>query len=451
MKFSGRILTAATIAAFSLGCDAEPVATAAASTGPAPAPTVLITQQPVVTGAATDVGQSLAMNDPGGSAPVDVEVRAAQEWVRRVPGSTDKLVDLGRAWIAKARQANETGFYAHAKATAELVLARDPENHMARELLAQVRINTHAFEEALALCEEVLAKDAESLVALAIKSDALYELGRNNEAITTADKLLELKPNLASYTRAAFFQWLRGDLPEALKSSKFAIEASNDPAKPEPRAYALVQTANFFFHKGDYDGADEGYKQALKLVSDYPTALVGRGRVATAKGEPKRAVEFLSVAFKAAPHADTAWRLGDARAASGDEAGAAEAYGKVSEIGKDDDKRTVSLYLSTKNLQSEQALALANAEMKIRPGVYTQDALAWALYRNGKFEEAKAASDKATKLGTKDALLIYHAGAIDIALGKVDEGKAKIKQALELNPQFDPTAAVEAKVLLEKE
>jgi tetratricopeptide (TPR) repeat protein len=434
-----------------LGCDPTP--SAEASTGvPTPAAS---TASPIPVAPTPnadlpeDLRTSLALVDPSGTQPVDQEVRVAQEWVRRLPKSTEKLVLLGRAWIAKARHANESGYYAHAKSAAELVLAREPESHLARELLAQVAINFHRFEEALALSEEVFTKDDESLIALAIASDSLYELGRDAEAVRLADKLVDLKPDLASYTRVAFFQWLRGDHGMALRSSKLAIEAGSDAALPEPKAYALVQTSNFFFHKGDYDGADEGYKQALKLVTDYPPALVGRARVATAKGEPQRAVEFLRVAFKQAAHADTAWRLGDALAASGDTAGAEAAYRDVLRVGTDDDKRTVSLFLSTKSRDLPLALELARDEMKLRPGLYTKDALAWALHRNGQHEEAKKLSDEARALGTKDAMLLFHAGAIRLALGD-EKGRVFLQKALALNPEFDPTGAAEARALLAK-
>jgi hypothetical protein len=44
---------------------------------------------------------------------------------------------------------------------------------------------------------------------------------------------------------------------------------------------------------------------------------------------------------------------------------------------------------------------------------------------------------------------VNHAGAIEIALGKPDDGRAKVKAALELNPAFDPVAAPKARALLE--
>lgn len=401
-------------------------------------------------GEASSSAMALAMAPPGDGSPVDGEVRAAQLWVKRLPKSTDKLIELGRAWVMKARHTADPGYYLHARACVELVLEREPQSHLARELLAQVQNNQHQFLEAKDTCEQVLAKDAESLLTLAVYADVLYELGRVEEAITTADKLALLKPDLPSYMRVSFFQWLRGDVGAALRSAKLGIESSNDPDRPEPKAYALVQAASYFFHRGDYDGADEGYKKAASTFADYPPALVGRGRVALAKGDAKRAAELLLIAYKQAPLVETAWRLGDARSAAGDKAGAEEAFGWAVKEGRRSDPRTLSLFYSTKNRDIPEALRLAEEEMKVRPGIYTLDAYAWALHRSGKAAEARSAIDKATRFGTRDALLLYHAGAIRIAGGDREGGEKLVNEALALSPKFDPVGAVEAAELVKR-
>lgn len=380
---------------------------------------------------------------------MDGEVRAAQAWVKRVPKSNDKIIELGRAWVQKARHSGDPGFYLNAKACGDLVVAREPSNHLARELFAQVMLSQHQFAEAKDMCEQVFLRDAESLPALSVYADVLFELGRMNEAAAAADKLVELKPNLASYMRVSYFQWLKGDMKSALASAKLGIQASNDPGKPEPKAYALVQTANYFFHRGDYDGADAGYKEAASVFADYPPALVGRGKVALAKGDPARAAELFALAFKAIPLVETAWRLGDARLAAGDEKGAEEAYREVVKLGRSTDARTLAHFYAVKNRDAEEALKLAEAEMKVRPGLYTQEVYAWALYRNGKFAEAQTAIDRALSFGTKDASLLYHAGAITIANGDKKAGIRRVKAALKLSPKFDWTGAPEAEKLLE--
>src|SRR5512133_740783 len=84
-------------------------------------------------------------------------------------------------------------------------------------------------------------------------------------------------------------------------------------------------------------------------------------------------------------------------------------------------------------------------ERTIRDDLYTEDAYAWALYRAGRIEAARVATDRATALGTPDARLLYHAGAIRLAGGDGDAGRALIRAALELNPTFDLTGSAEAR------
>ena len=60
----------------------------------------------------------------------------------------------------------------------------------------------------------------------------------------------------------------------------------------------------------------------------------------------------------------------------------------------------------------DEALRLARQERERRRDVYTCDALAWALYKKGLYAEARAASDEALRLGTRDPRLLYHASAV---------------------------------------
>jgi tetratricopeptide (TPR) repeat protein len=173
------------------------------------------------------------------------------------------------------------------------------------------------------------------------------------------------------------------------------------------------------------------------------------GRAALALGHPDAARDRLEKAFAKNRLPESAWRLGDALSALGDVRSAEQAYERVIAEGRRGDKRTLALFLATKNRSSAEALRLAEAEMKVRPGVYTEDVLAWALYRNGRIEEAKSLVLRATELGTLEPLFLYHAGAIRLKAG---ESKARelIERALAVSPNFDPTAAAEARALLEE-
>jgi tetratricopeptide (TPR) repeat protein len=142
------------------------------------------------------------------------------------------------------------------------------------------------------------------------------------------------------------------------------------------------------------------------------------------------------------------WLLADAKEAAGDAKGAEEARAKVVKTGRQTDPRTLAQFYATKGIEAAEALKLAEEELKVRGDIYTQDALAWALYRAGKLKEAREASDKATAIGTKDARLLYHAGAIRIGLGDKAAGEKLVREALKMNPKFDLTGAAEAEKLL---
>ncbi|HLM73744.1 MAG TPA: tetratricopeptide repeat protein [Polyangiaceae bacterium] len=426
--------------------DSDPPAASSAAPGgsaiPTPAPTTPPTED-------TPLGRAraLALAKSGGSTPIDREIDLLQKRVEKIPKVTDTWILLGRAWVRKARESTDPGFYLNASACADIVLSMREDDRLALNLRSLVLLNEHKFADARDLAEQVLLKAPDDLMALATQSDALLELGRFDEASAAAQKMMDLKPNLPSFSRASYIRWLRGDIEGAKTAIRKAIDG-RDPNEPEPGAWAIVQAAMIFWHLGDYGGADAGFDKALQLFSDYPPALAGKGRVALAKGDAARAVELLASSYQKSPLVETAWLLADAKEAAGDAKGAEEARARVVKTGRQTDPRTLAQFYATKGIETAEAIRLAEEELKVRGDIYTQDALAWALYRAGKFKEAREASDKAIALGTKDARLLYHAGAIRIALGDKEAGEKLVGEALKLNPKFDLTGSVEAEKLL---
>ncbi|NUO47718.1 MAG: tetratricopeptide repeat protein [Polyangiaceae bacterium] len=439
MKVTGAIQGSVVLALALLlsACDGPPRADAATATAPPPAATA---------SPAANAEHALATADPGGDAAVDQLIRSYVAAAKKSDRAEDWVL-LGRAWIRKARETADAGYYLHARACAEAVLSRDPEHSMALDLLGLTQLSQHRFEDALSTADRVLAMKADQIAALGNKSDALLELGRYDEAIAAASSMVDLKPSLPSYSRASYLSWLSGDEKAALESARLAIESANDPTDPEPRCYAMVQAAAIFLHKGDYEGADIGYQRALKDCPDYPPALLGRGRAALALGKADAAVTYLSAAKKGSRSIEILWRLGDALEASGKKTEAEEMYVELIKRGEREDPRTVAQFLATKGRDLEKAIALATAEMKERPGIYTEDALAWSLFKAGRTDEAAVLAARSARLGTRDAALLYHAGAIAMKRGD-DKGRGLVERALELSPAFDPTGVREARALL---
>jgi tetratricopeptide (TPR) repeat protein len=398
--------------------------------------------------AVEDRAHFLALLNPSGQDALDARIRELEARAQHTPTKAEAWVALGQVWVRKARSDGDSLHYLSADACAEVALRLSPGDRGALDVRGLVLLNGHRFEEARILAQSVVDRAPEDASAWGNLSDALTDLGRYRDAARAAQRMMDLKPNLSSYARASYLLWLRGEVTGAKESARLAIDAGGDPRDPEPLAWVLVQAANIFWHEGDYEGAEAGFNRALEAKPDFPPALVGKARVALAQGRPAAASVLLQEAFAKRPLAETAGLLADARRLSGDRTGAEAAEREVFREGRSGDGRTLSLYLSTHGRDADEALLLAERELSTRDDVYTEDALAWALYRKGRLAEARAASDKATALATPDARLLYHAGAIRLASGERPAGVALLKQALALNPGFDPVSAPEAQALL---
>jgi tetratricopeptide (TPR) repeat protein len=403
------------------------------------------TQPPQAVG---DRHRFLALLEPEGRLAVDVRIRGLQARLKNAPTKAEAWVELGQAWVRKARSSGDALHYLSADACAEVALQLSPQDRGALDLRGLTLLNEHRFEEARRLAQSVVDKAPEDAPAWGNLSDALTDLGRYNEAARAAQRMMDLKPNLASYARASYLLWLRGDVQGAKESARLAIDAGGDIRDPEPLAWVLVQAATLFWHEGDHDGAEAGFDRALEAKPGFPPALVGKARLALARGQPAAAAVLLQQALEARPLAETAGLLADARRLSGDGPGAEAAEQEVFRQGRSGDGRSLSLYLSTHNRDADEALTLAERELSTRDDVYTEDALAWALYRKGRLAEARLASDKSLALATPDARLLYHAGAIRLAAGESVAGLALVKRALALNPGFDPVGSPEARAFL---
>jgi tetratricopeptide (TPR) repeat protein len=385
-----------------------------------------------------------------GASRLDATLREQERRAVKNSESIEPWLALGAAWIAKARATSDPGFYLNADACADAALALSPRDRSAKNLRGLVFLNDHRFRDARDVARAVLAEDAGDSTAWGTLSDAELELGNIADAERAAQRMLDAKPSLASYSRGAYLRWLRGDVTAAKVLGAQAIRAGRENADREPIAWAIVQAALIFWNEGDYPGAARGFDLALTEFPEYPPALVGKGRVALAGGHYAEAAAHFERAHAKAPLVETAWLLGEAKTLAGDAAGADAAFTTVIANGRGHDPRTLSLFLSSVRRNPEEAERLARAELTARPGPYTKDALAWALYRRGAYAEARALSEDVVSLGVPDARLLFHAGAIRIASGDAS-GKNLVRHALRLNPSFDVVEAEEARELLSRE
>jgi Flp pilus assembly protein TadD len=91
---------------------------------------------------------------------------------------------------------------------------------------------------------------------------------------------------------------------------------------------------------------------------------------------------------------------------------------------------------------------VAEREVARRRDVHTLDAYAWALYRSGRFAEARRTLEQVLAVGIREASMLYHAGAIAARLGDRATAVARLRESLGLNPVSE--VAAEARRALER-
>jgi tetratricopeptide (TPR) repeat protein len=380
----------------------------------------------------------LCVQTPAGTAAADAALVKHAAQAREKPDEGDRWTALGRDWVRKARVESKPLLYRNAQACATVALEHSPDDAAALGLRALVWLNEHRFAEVRELASAIVARDPDDAMTWGMLSDAELELGNLEAAMQSAQRMMDLKPNLPSYGRAAHLRWLQGDTAGAKRIYRQAIEAGRAYADREPSAWMTVQVALIFWHEGDYEGADAGLDLALAELPNYAPALEAKGRVALSRGDYPSVVRSLTRALELHASVESRWLLGDAYALLGNRVAAERSYARVVQDGRLSDPRTLALFYATKDRDPAEAVELAQQEYATRKDIYTKDALAWALYRAGDSKRADRLSRDAIATGTPDARLLYHAGAIRAAAGDAAAGRELMARAQQLNPRFDP-------------
>jgi tetratricopeptide (TPR) repeat protein len=348
--------------------------------------------------------------------------------VKEHPDDPAAQVKLATAYMRKQRAGGDPTYFERAEATVRKALTLAPNDFEARKVLAWVLGGQHRFEEARRLAKLLIAENPADSWAYGVLADAEAELGNYPAAVDTVQKMVDLKPNLSSYSRAAHMRALHGDAEGAIEAFDLAIEAGS-ARDPEARAWCYTQKGDARFATGNPAEALTEYQRALDLLLGYPLALAGAARCQAALGKRDEAMRSYEAAIRALPRPDWSIALGDLKAASGDKSGAADQYAaaqaaiRAQPPGPDSD-RLLAHFLADHEGDAHEAVKLARRAAVQRTDIVTSDTLAWTLYRAGKYPEAWTASKRARRLGTQDASFLFHAGMIAKRLpGRATEGR----------------------------
>jgi tetratricopeptide (TPR) repeat protein len=361
---------------------------------------------------------AVVLIEPTDHTALDQQIVAVQQ---RLPHSVQpaaELERLGWLFVAKARASSDPGFYTLAGIAADALEKNFHHETEAWLLQGHVLHTRHRFAEAEALARRLVAARGEA-DDYALLGDALYDEGKTAEAAVAYQQLMDLRPGLEAYSRAANIRWLKGDLAGAIMLQAEAVRAGS-ARDPATLAWTLTRLGQLTWTQGRADDAAALARRASELLPDFPAALILQGRLLLAAGRANEALVPLARAVAVLPLPEPRWVYAEALRAAGRESEAKSIEASLVRDGAAEDPRTVALFLSTDGRDAAEAARLATDELANRADVLTHAACALALAEAGRADEAVVHAHAALAEGTIDAHLLLQAGRALALAGQPD-------------------------------
>ena len=379
------------------------------------------------------------------------DTRELERAVRDRPNDTRSLVLLGYAYQQRWRETADASNLPRSEAALRRAARLDPRDALAVTGLGSLALIRHDFRAALALGRKAQRLAPSSARGYGVVGDALLELGRYEQAFRAFERMVALRPSIASYARIAYARELLGDLRGARAAMQLAADAAF--GQREPAAWANVELAKLELRAGRVARAERHLRVALALFPGYVFAAEQLARVEASRGNVRRAIGHARRAADAVPLPQFVSLLADLYERTGDRRAARQQIATVGAIDRllaANGVRTdveSAVFDADHRIGAPTLVARARAARADRPSILGDDALAWALARTGRCDEARTWSERSLRLGTRDALLYFHRAEIERCAGDRGAARSWARRALALDPAFSVRWAPVAKRL----
>ncbi|MEY2558633.1 MAG: hypothetical protein QOE34_2058 [Verrucomicrobiota bacterium] len=361
-------------------------------------------------------------------------------------GAWNKLAD------ARLRLLASTGDLTYLTRAAEAVerslKISNPEfNRAGLALRVRVELASHRFKEAQQSAQQLRTIMPDSAYPLGLLGDAYFNLGEYAACARVWDQMLALDQSvLLTEPRLAQLDLIHGQVANARERLEKIVAASRklEPAAPDIVAWACVQLGELAFRSGDWESAGQQYDAALVAQPDYYAGLDHLAELRGAQGRIEEAIALYTRVIERVARPEFMQALGDLFLFVGKTAEAKPWHDRALAVYLASAEHGEALYLhhlagfyADSVNDPDKAVELARRDLTLRHGIQAYDTLGWALYKAGKFEEARDAITQALVSGTKDPHILYHAGTILMRAGDITGGAAKLQEALVANPRYN--------------
>ena len=384
----------------------------------------------------------------------DLDIEFYQRRVERDPRSARDYAQLAGLYLQRARETADNGDLLRAEQNAHRSLSlRTDRNAGGFGVLASSLLAQHRFAEARDVACQLVADDSTSIAARGLLAETEFELGDYGSAGWMLGSLAIYRDNLSVAPRLARWQELHGHAEEARRLLRSARDqAARLHGMPtEQLAWFDLRLGDLALRNGHLGEAERELRRGLTIAPHDYRILGAMARLEASRQHWPSTISYGEQAIASALDPATLGLLGDAYRSIGDSAKAGEYY-RTMELAvlhqPGPFHRAWSLFLLDHERDVPRVLAKVQEEIQTRRDIYGYDLLAWALHKSGDDRRAAAAMRHALALGTRDAMLFYHAGMIALGAGDETGAREYMKEALEVNPHWDPFQPARARAVL---
>lgn len=382
------------------------------------------------------------------TSPADGLIELYKQKIKEDPDDYLNYTKLGESYIQKGREIGSIKPYLQAEEALKKAVELYPDGYAAYIYLGQVSSYTHNFNKTIQYAKKAIELKPEKSVPYGLLGDAYMELGRYEEAGKAYRTASIISSGFYSLSRISQLRDLTGDTEGAVQTMKEALnQAASGNLPIENRAWANVMLGSLHLKEGKIEEAEGYYEKALGIFQDYYLALGQLAQLHVMTGEYEEAATLYERAIELNPRPQYYLALCEIYEVLGmserseKSCRKAEArYEEYYESGIKGHSRELVLYYADKDIKLNSALELAIRDSEDTEDIYAYDTLAWAYYKTGSMDKAGDAINKALRMGTKDAVLYYHAGMISYKLGDKEKAEKYFHLVLSTNPFFDKDA-----------
>jgi tetratricopeptide (TPR) repeat protein len=387
---------------------------------------------------------------------VQREIAFYLERLRNQPNSAVNSAALATAYLRMARLNGQGNWYLLANQSAQKSLAILPINNT-EALLVQARLAEaqHDFEAALRLVKPLDGQKE----AIALQVTTNLAMGRLAAADRAAQQSVDQNLSLSAFTLLALVKSAQGRDQEALQNFRYALDVE-EPGEFSHSARTRTLMGRFFYERGQLDTAEGFYREALRILPDYPLAQVNLAQLAIRRGDDWGAERIYQQVVDQSDGNPTVYdplilrgraRIQQLRGnltAANQLWDEAETLLRQSFIGSTStsfghrrDLAKLLLERSAANPETarpwiQEAITLMETELQLRRDAETLETYAWALSQDHRWRDAQKAVQEAIALGTRTATLYDHAATIEQSLGNLNQAQTYHQIAQEIDPQF---------------